>query len=155
MRRRWLGLPLALLLLGCADDGGDTDAKPGSDLKTDSPVCGKRPPTIDDCHPPPNMYSQDLYFCNCTGYCGGGPNTAACHVQIGDCRIFYDSCVPMTYQTCDPVSVTQDYMLGGLCGDCFFREAGGIPDHCDKLSKMGDPSLPADSGPKDAPAAVQ
>lgn len=147
MRWRWLGLPLVLLVLVCCDDdGGGSDAKPGSDFKTDGPVCGKRPATIEEgCFAPPNKYSQDLYFCNCTGYCGGGFPTAACNVQIGDCRVFYDSCIPLSYARCDE-SVSQNYMLGALCGFCFFREAGGIPDDCDKLSKMGDPSGPADSG---------
>jgi len=48
--------------------------------------------------------------------------------------MFYDSCIPKNYTRCDQHA--PDNILG-LCGDCFFREAGVIPPHCDKLSDAG------------------
>ena len=66
----------------------------------------------------------------------GGAPTKACNGFNGDCREFYDTCIPKTYTRCDQNA--PDAILG-LCGDCFFREAGVIPPHCNKLVDAGLP----------------
>ena len=131
---RCLALPLiiALAMAGCSDDGAEKDQ--GSDAPpADSYKC-HQPPDITLCHRPPNVVSATLWYCEGCGYCSAGSATAACNGFNGDCRRFYDGCVPESYTRCD--ASAPDTILG-LCGDCFFREAGVIPPHCDKLSDAG------------------
>jgi len=125
---------LWIALGSCSDDDKNGSKDVGRDGPVmDAPKC-LQPPDITYCHKPPNHYSQTLWFCDGCGYCGGGPPTKACNGFNGDCREFYDSCIPETYSRCDKNAT--DAILG-LCGDCFFREAGGIPPHCNKLVDAG------------------
>lgn len=127
-----LACALACALALAAGCNGDGDKPDGSvaDGAADQFI-GTRPPDITQCHKPPNMYSKTLYYCQCTGWLNGGPPTAACNGMTGDCRFFYDGCFPDTYTKCDQSA--PDNILG-LCGDCFFRDSGTIPPHCDRLS---------------------
>lgn len=130
-------LSISLVLGGC-DDGesngnGNGGNKDGN--VADGPVCNQ-PPDIAQCSAPPNMFSETRYYCKCTGACGGGTFTAACNPTIGDCRFFYDDCIPRSYSRCDDNAT--DFVLG-LCGYCFFIEAGIRTEpleDCDKLSMM-------------------
>lgn len=129
---RTLCLLAVALLLAC--NGDDVEKDQGTDAPaTDGPIC-KQPPDITYCHKPPNIYSQTLWFCEGCGLCSGGPPTKACNGMNGDCREFYDTCIPKTYIRCNQDA--PDSILG-LCGDCFFREGGTIPDHCNKLIDAG------------------
>jgi hypothetical protein len=140
-----------VLAVSCnGDNGSDAGNGKWDGQKVDMYDCyPDRPPTIDDCEAPPNIYSETRYYCRCRGaICGGGSPTGACNGQTNDCRYFYDSCIPQSYTAC--TSAAPDYILG-LCGYCFFAEAG-MPDDCDKLADAGNGVK--DSGPsKDAPAA--
>ena len=134
--RLWLvALTICGGILACNDDGVGSDAT-SSDWRSDRPYC-PQPPDITYCHKPPNFYSQTLWYCASCGLCSGGPQTAACDGFNGDCRYFYDTCIPKSYTRCDKDA--PDNILG-YCGDCFLREAGGIPKHCDKLSVDAGPT---------------
>jgi hypothetical protein len=129
-----LAATLTLTLGSCSDDkDGDKDVGVDAPAGVEASKC-LQPPDITMCHRPPNIYSKILWFCDGCGYCGGGPATKACNGMNGDCREFYDSCIPETYSRCDKNAT--DAILG-LCGDCFFREAGTIPSHCNKLVDAG------------------
>lgn len=145
-------LVLFLVLPVSCNGDGDSDAGNGRwDGRADMYECWPdRPPTIEDCEAPPNIYSDERYYCRCKGaICGGGTPTGACNGQTNDCRFFYDSCIPQSYTPC--TTAAPDYILG-LCGHCFFTEAG-MPDDCDRLPDGGGNGT-KDSGPqKDAPAA--
>jgi hypothetical protein len=111
-------------LFSCSDDA-DTDAGTVEDGSTaDAPLCSQ-PPTIYDCEPPPNQFSDTRWYCRCYGYCFGPTPAHACDEFTNDCRTFYDGCIPETYTRCDQSA--SDRILG-LCGMCFFTEAGVLED---------------------------
>jgi hypothetical protein len=148
--RRWLigvvVLALSVALLGCSDDSGKPDA--AGDMQLDLPTC--KHPTLSVCEPPPNMFSTTLWSCPCVpqNICNGGNPIAACNDSTNDCRYFVDSCYPLGYSPCDQNAT--DRVLG-LCGACFFAEAG-VRTAYDPLPKVCD-QMQLDSGvAKDAPA---
>lgn len=157
--RRWLMgvlvLALAVALVGCSDDGEKKDATPTWDWQLDVGTCKR--PTLDICEPPPNMYSTTLWSCPCVpqNICNGGNPIAACNDTTNDCRYFVDSCYPIGYSPCDQNAT--DRVLG-LCGACFFAEAGvrgpydTLPKVCDQMQRDGGAAQDAPAV-KDAPAA--
>jgi hypothetical protein len=131
MRSSWAAaLVLVAVLGGCSDQTTGADKGFKDQHTTDGYVC-RRPPTIAECDAPPNGFSPDKYYCwGCT--CSGGTPVAACNGQIGDCRYFADGCYPLTYTLCDK---NASQFILGLCGDCFFHEAGVA--HCNHLPDGG------------------
>jgi hypothetical protein len=107
----------------------DTGGTVGEGGNLDKYVC-KQPPNIaEGCVLPPSGYSQDKVHClGCN--CAGPSPVAACNGTNGDCRYFNDGCIPKSYSRCDG-SATQ--FILGLCGYCFFREAGGVPAECNHI----------------------
>ncbi len=141
--RSVLALLLTMALLGgCKGEDPNKDARVGEGTsQADNYVC-KLVNSISDCDLPPNAFSKDKVYCwgcNCAG-----PNpVAACNGTNGDCRFFASGCYPKTYTLCD--TSAPDNILG-LCGYCFFAEAG-IPSSCNHLVDAG-ANLPKDSGAK-------
>jgi hypothetical protein len=135
MRAHRILVMLALVLgtLSCPGEDPvklDRSGVVGEGGNLDKYVC-KQPPNIaEGCVMPPSGYSQDRIHClGCN--CAGPSSAAACNTTNGDCRYFNDGCIPKSYSRCDG-SVNDQFLLG-LCGYCFFREAGGIPKECNHI----------------------
>jgi len=123
-------LLLALACLSCPGEDPVKDATGPTGEQPDQLVCRRPKDLADGCLLPPNAYSKDKIYCmGCN--CAGPTSARACNTTIGDCREFYDGCFPKSYAPCDG-SVNDQFLLG-LCGDCFFRETGVLPAHCNHV----------------------
>jgi hypothetical protein len=137
---RLLSTLLALLVVACTGDDPTKDKgtpPPDDSGYRDKIVC-RQPDDIPDCILPdkPDKRIRCL-GCNCAG----PTPAAACNGQNNDCRYFEDGCFPKKYTRCDQ---SAPYYILGLCGYCFFREAGGVPADCNKI--LFDASVPKPPG---------
>lgn len=128
---RFLARSLLILSFVFAAACGSTENEKDKGVSQDDQFVCKYPTNISFCDPPPNKASTTKWYCwGCN--CAGPTSVAACNGQTGDCRFFADGCYPTTYSLCDKNAT--DKILG-LCGYCFFQEAG--PAQCDKLIDLG------------------
>ncbi len=125
-------LVIVTLMLGALSCPGEDPVKDQSlpaGETADQYVCRQPKDLAEGCVMPPSTYSQDKIHClNCN--CAGPAPAAACNGTNGDCRYFNNGCFPKSYTRCDQ---SAPQFILGLCGYCFFREAGGIPKDCNHI----------------------